>query len=151
MFWTLTLIRYIPFCRGTMHIASWKHSCYTEEQNIPLDLLGEREPTWRGPRKDFKSCLKSVVPVWLKLGKSLRGRSFIKPFAADLCCSFSRAKRGPGHSTGALAFQKVPAPLAQHSAEALIRETAEDKCAYKMRVGLYLMLSNLYPSSLSSD
>lgn len=61
------------------------------------------------------SCLKSVVSVRLKFGQSVGGRSFIKPFAADLCCSFSRADNEPGYSARALAFQKVPAPLVQHS------------------------------------
>lgn len=108
---------------------------------------------WRKDTEQQNSCLKSVVSAGLKVGKSLGGRSFIKPSVADLCCSFSRADREPGYSSRALAFQKVPAPLPWHSTAALIRETAEDKCAYKMRVGLYLMLSNLYqkPSSLSSD
>ena len=129
---------------------------YTEEQNISLNLFRECKPTQQGMEKRHvmaDSCLKPVVSVSLKFGKSLGGRSFIKPFAAELCCSFSGADREPGYSTGALAFQKVPAPLAQHSTEALIREIAEDKCAYKMRVRLYLMLGNLYQKapSLSSD
>lgn len=118
--------------------------------------MWECEPTRQGIEKRHiaaDSHLKSVVSVWLEFGKSLRGRSFIKTFAADLCCSFSGAYREPGYSTRALAFQKVLAPLAQHSTEALIREIAEDKCAYKMRVGLYVMLSNLYQKapSLASD
>lgn len=87
----------------------------TEEQNVPLNVFRGCELTWQGMEKRNRtahSCLKSAISVWLKLGKSLGGRSFIKPFAADLYCSFSRADREPGYSSRALAFQKVPAPLA---------------------------------------
>lgn len=107
---------------------------YTEEQNKSLKSpFRGCESTWQGTAG---SRLKSAVSVWLKFAKSLGGRSFIKPFAADPCCSFSGVVREPGYSTGALAFQKVPAPLAQPSTETLIREIAEDKCAYEIRVGL---------------
>lgn len=63
-----------------------------------LHLCRECEITQQATEKTHvtaHSCFKSVISVGLKFGKSLGGRSFIKPFAADLCCSLSGGGREP--------------------------------------------------------